>query len=138
MKQFNSKGQVATEYLLLIGFLLAVVGIAAIYALFIYHETIRINEAKNAVEILGTAADQAFTWGSGNALVVTLKLPSGVQSICADNNTLRLSINVTGGQNYVTYVTKPLLTPDCSLPTNEGRYSIRVAVEDTNVTFTEV
>jgi hypothetical protein len=138
MKQLNSKGQVATEYLLLVGFLLAVVGVASIYALFLYQETIKVNQAKNAVELLGATADQAFTWGSGNALIVNISLPYGVQEICADNNTLRLRLSVAGGENYATYVTKPSLTPNCNLPTIEGRYRIRVAVEDENVTFTEV
>ena len=138
MAKFTSKGQVATEYMLLIGFLLAIVGVASAYALFFYIESFKVSEARNTVTLLAETADQVYAWGPGNALTVNVTLPSGVQEICVKGNLVRLRLSTAGGDNYATGVTIPKLTPNCALPTAEGRYTFRVAVVDNNVTFTEV
>ena len=138
MAKFNDHGQVATEYLLLIGFLLAIVGVASAYALFFYNESFKVSEAKNTVTLMAETADQVYAWGPGNALTVSVTVPAGVQEICVHGHLVRLKLSMAGSDNYATGVTIPKLTPNCTLPTAEGRYVLRVAVVDNNVTFTEV
>ena len=67
MAKFSKRGQVATEYMLLIGFLLAIVGVASAYALFFYIESFKVSEARNTVTLLAETADQVYAWGPGNA-----------------------------------------------------------------------
>ena len=138
MTKKNARGQVAIEYLVLIIFLLGIVSLAAGYALFIYYDTVRVNQARNVVFQVGKAADQVYSLGPGNSLVIEVMLPAGIET---GSNTfgkeITYKVNMHGSPTDFIYETKGDLTPG-DLPINEGVHHIEIKVVDANITINEI
>ena len=136
MEKNTAAGQVATEYLILIGILLTALGIMAGYALTTYYETMRIHQATNAVETLASAADQVYALGQGNSTTVPISLPAGITESHVVGNEIYVVLEAFGTTGDIVAETKGPVSG--TLPTAEGTYRISVAVVDENVVLSEV
>ena len=131
----NKKAQIATEYLIMVGLLLVVVGALAGYSILMYYETVSINQAKDALEDLKIAVNRMYALGEGNSIVVKIVLPKGVTET-----------RVIGKGIYMTYTSfgstsEQLVETDAnvqgSIPTAEGVHYIEVRALDSNVSLSE-
>ena len=77
----NKKGQVATEYMLLIGVLLVIVALLSAYSFFVYNETIASKHLNNSLKNLKQGVNNVYYLGNGNSMVVEIIFPNGVSDI---------------------------------------------------------
>jgi len=131
-----SRGQVTTEYIILVGALLIILAIVASYALTVYYETVRVNQARNVVVTLGNAADSVYSLGPGNSTVVKISMPFGVTETRAQGKEIWITLETAGQQSdYVVATNGPV---SGTIPSSEGIHFVRVAVTDANVVLSEV
>ncbi|MEK6972993.1 MAG: hypothetical protein AABW72_03070 [archaeon] len=128
-KCFNEKGQIATEYVISMGVLLAVVAVITSYSFLTYAETMKMQNLSTSLEALGNAAKYVHAAGSGNSMLTKIKIPEGVISSSILGN--KLSITWKGSD--FTYALDFNLSG--SLPIAEGIYTMRVYANDASVAF---
>lgn len=78
---FGRKGQVATEYILITGFVLIAVTIIFTYSYVSNNQNIKITQANNAVDKLVNKADLIYALGPDNNQFVEVTFPRDVQRI---------------------------------------------------------
>lgn len=128
-KCFNKKGQIAMEYVISMGVLLAVVAVITGYSFLTYAETVKIQSLNTSLDALGNAAKYVHAAGSGNSILTKIKMPEGVVSSSVLGN--KLIINWKGSD--FTYALDFNLSG--SLPIAEGVYIMRVYANDASVAF---
>ncbi len=104
------KGQVATEYLLLIGVAFFVVIPIFYYALTNSSESIRMNEASNFVETIARTANVVYALGPGSQDYIEVTMPGGVESVSFERNEIILKIKIFGDVSDVFAESKANLT----------------------------
>jgi len=77
----RERAQVATEYLIVTGFILAVVTVIFAYSYISNSETMKVNLANNALDRLVNKADLVYALGPDNVHFVDIAFPRGIQSI---------------------------------------------------------
>jgi len=87
----KEKAQVATEYLIITGFILIVVTIIFSYAYISNSQNIRISQTSAALDKMVNAADLVYALGPGNIQYVNATFPQGIKTIqdiavCDDNS----------------------------------------------------
>lgn len=75
------KAQVATEYLLITGFILAIATVMFTYSYVSNNQNIRVSQANNALDKLANAADLVYATGPENVQFPEIILPSDIQVI---------------------------------------------------------
>ncbi|MDO8626858.1 MAG: hypothetical protein Q7K42_00190, partial [Candidatus Diapherotrites archaeon] len=91
MKKTNSKkskivGQVAMEYMMLIGFVLAGVIVIFMISNNTSQDVVTSNKIDSAVTNLGNAIDRVYSLGPGSRLYVEIDLPSNVRDKIIQGN----------------------------------------------------
>jgi uncharacterized protein (UPF0333 family) len=84
----NKRGQVAVEYMVLIGVLLLIVAFIAGYAILVYNETISTTQFQSSIKNLSDSVNNVYYLGNGNSMKVEFTIPSNVVSITFQNNTI--------------------------------------------------
>ena len=77
----EKRGQVSLEYLVLTGFILAVVAVLFSYSYISNSETIKVNQANTALDKLVNKADLVYALGPDNNHFVFVTFPIGIESI---------------------------------------------------------
>jgi len=107
----GKKGQVSTEYMVVTGFILAVVTVIFAYSYVSNSETIKVNQASNALDRMVNKADLVYALGPDNNHFVFVTFPEGVQmiqdvTICANGDNVHYGEGESScqgpGQGYVT------------------------------------
>jgi hypothetical protein len=80
-KEPNGRAQIATEYLIITIFLLAIITITFAYSFINYNQNINITQANNAIDALINKADYVYSLGPENSQFTWITLPVGTQSI---------------------------------------------------------
>ncbi len=75
------RAQVATEYLIITIFLLAIITITFAYSFINYDQNIKITQANNAIDSLINKADYVYSLGPENSQFTWITLPIGTKSI---------------------------------------------------------
>jgi len=130
------RGQVGTEYMVIIAVLLLSSGIMAAYALVNYNESIKISQLSQATSEIEAAIEQVYVAGPGNVLIVKIELPIGLQSVNITGSEAVYTITLLGGNTQFSISGSPDLFG--SLPTSEGIHYIRVESTSSGVTLSEV
>jgi hypothetical protein len=149
------KAQVATEYLLITGFILAIATVMFTYSFVTNNQNIRVNQANNAIDKLANAADLVYAMGPENVQFPEIILPTDVeliQDIAVCNNgenehaglgeeacdgagqngvyfgAIEMQVNLVGGTSTLSRPLKAEVELDTgsSFPTEEGFYRIKV------------
>jgi len=89
---FAEKAQIATEYIIITGFILVVVTIIFTYSYVTNNQSIRINQANNALDKMVNAADFIYAVGHDNNQFIDVTFPRDIKSIqditiCDDGST---------------------------------------------------
>ncbi len=77
----KKKAQVATEYLLITGFILVAVTLIFAYAYISNNQRIKISQTSTALDKMVNAADLVYALGPGNIQYVEATFPRGIESI---------------------------------------------------------
>lgn len=112
------RGQVALEYIILIGALFLALIPIFYYALQQSSQNIRMNEANDFVNTLAATADMVYALGPGSQDRVRVIIPSGVKSISVSGNEILLKLSIFGGVSDIYATTKANLTGE--LPVRKG------------------
>jgi len=124
------KGQVAIEYIILIGILLFITIPIFYYTLNQSKESTRISQAYDAVNAIANTADSVYALGPGNKRYIWVSMPSGVDSAEVENNEVVISLDVLGSSSDFVGLTNANLTAG-SLSTEEGSYRLEIEMLDT-------
>ncbi|MBT4870473.1 MAG: class III signal peptide-containing protein [Candidatus Diapherotrites archaeon] len=92
----NKRGQVAIEYMVLIGVLLTLVAFLSGYAFMVYNETISSSQFKSSTKSLADTINNVYYLGNGNSIAVDFVIPSNVTSIEFNNTQIVTHINSFG------------------------------------------
>ncbi len=95
----KSKGQVATEYLMLVGICLLIIAGLTGYAFIQYQDTVASSQAKETMKEIKEAVNKAYALGSGNAFIVKITIPNNVESFNASGRALRITTSLFGSSS---------------------------------------
>jgi len=76
----SSRGQVATENIMIIGVMLVIISALAGYSFFMYNDSVGNAQVQDSLKELRTAVNNVYALGEGNAIVVEITLPNSVTS----------------------------------------------------------
>ena len=130
------RGQVGTEYLMLIAVLLVALGVIFSFSLALYYDTLNLNKVQNSVAVLGEAIDRGFALGPGTVLYAKIELPDNVSSSAVSANEVSYTVQTLGGATDVYWTTRGTLNP-AILPTEAGMHEIKIEVTASGVDLSE-
>jgi uncharacterized protein (UPF0333 family) len=125
------RGQVAFEYMVLIGALLVVLIPLFHYVGYYSSQNIKIDKLDDAVQTIGRSADALYALGPGNRDFVWITLPGSIRGTDISNNEILITGFVYGGPSDFHYTTIGNLNG--SLPNERGTYKIKLEVLDNGV-----
>ena len=136
----KEKAQVATEYLLITGFILVAVTLIFAYAYISNSQNIKISQTSTALDKMVNAADLVYALGPGNIQYVEVVFPQGITEIkditvcesgvqgpteiCAmpdsvDFGAIEMTLNLFGGDTTITRGSRAELELDGTIPLGE-------------------
>lgn len=78
---FGKKGQVATEYIVLTGFILIIVTLGFTYSFVTNTQNIKVSQANTALDKMANAADLVYALGPDNVKYIEIVLPRDISVI---------------------------------------------------------
>jgi len=132
----NKRGQVATEYMLLIGVLLLIVAVLAAYSFFMYNETIATNHINNSMKDLKQGINNVYYLGNGNSMVVDIILPNGISDISLNGSAIVITKETFNVNSVDTIVTDATLIG--SVPATIGSHKILIENINGVVSLSEI
>ncbi len=127
------KGQIATEYIIIVGIVLLALIPIFYYAISESNRSTRINQANYVVNTLASRAESVYALGQGSRDYVYVNIPTGVKSYSLGNGTISLSFYSLGD---VLAVTKANVTG--IIPVVAGTYRLSIEMMDNNVVIGSV
>ena len=138
MNARESRGQAATEYLMLIGVLLMLAVPLWLYmnsAMASTSEELRTTYAENAVSEIVRAADMVYVQGAPAKTTVYVKFPENVESVSISGKSVLLLLSAGSGTTDVYDTSIANLTGALSI--HAGMHKISVVAIDSQVNITE-
>jgi len=128
----SSQGQVAFEYMIIVGLVLLFLIPLWAYLASVREDTIQeisTSYAESAVNKIASSADLVFSQGPPAKVRTTVYIPSGVSSTNIIDSTIIISVYSGAGISNVSALTIANITG--ALPTTEGNYQITIeAIDD--------
>jgi len=93
---YLKRGQIATEYLLLVGIALFAIMPIFYYSLSSSSETIRLNEADEFVNYIAKAADRVYSLGPGSQDYIQITVPGSTEEILFDRDEVIIKLSFRG------------------------------------------
>lgn len=136
----GKRGQISVEYLIVVGFVVAiVVGMLAIA--FFYtngiKDEIKINQIRDYAGNLVSTAETIFFAGEPSRTLIELYLPGGVQSIEILDDEVVITATTSSGTNIIGFPSDVPLDPSSSFSINEGVRRIQIIAGPGMVSFSE-
>lgn len=126
------KGQISTEYLIVVGFvtflIISVVGLAFFYSGSIT-DRIKLDQIQNFANKIISSAEQVFYAGEPSRVVINAYLPSGVEQIEIVNNDLVFNVSTSSGLTRIAFPGKVQIEGALSLDPGVKRINV-VALSD--------
>ncbi|MBI2672273.1 hypothetical protein HYX16_05040 [Candidatus Woesearchaeota archaeon] len=122
------KGQASFEYVIMVGVVLVLLIPIASYVIYHSSQTIKINQADDAVKSIAKKADTVYALGKGSKSFVSVILPSGIINTSINNNDIIIVLSIYGGKTEIIAHTKANLVG--SLPTLKGSLTIPIEMLD--------
>ena len=132
----NKKGQVATEYMLLIGVLLVIVALLSAYSFFVYNETIASKHLNNSMKNLKQGVNNVYYLGNGNSMVVEIIFPNGASDISLSGSAIIVTKETYSVVSTDTIVTDAILFG--TLPISIGSHDILIENINGDVNLSEI
>ena len=134
----EKKGQISIEYLIVVGFITALVigmvGIAFIYTGGIEDE-IKFNQLESFAKKLVSSAESVFYAGEPSKVEINAYLPRGVDGISIDNREIIFNITTSSGLNSIGYSSNVNVTG--SISPSEGTKRIQIIAQSDKVLITQ-
>ena len=115
------KYQAATEYLILVGTILAILIPVLYYFSYQSSNTLNLNDAQDVVSTLAKTADYVYSLGPGTKTNVLITIPEGVHNISIKGSEITLNL---GGYGEVVGISKANLTGNLS--SLKGTYQVKI------------
>jgi len=137
MKQ--KRGQISTEYLIVVGFIvfvvLTVLGIAMFYTNQI-QETVKINQLEKAARKIIFSAETTFYDGEPAKATIEAYFPIGIETISILNNEIVFNVSLSSGQNIISFPSSVPLQG--ALSKSSGLKKVQLTAKEGYVTITEI
>ena len=134
----KKRGQISTEYILLVGFIVFLVistlGIAFIYTAEIKDE-INFDEVERFANKVTSSAESVFYAGEPSRITIVGYVPEGVTSIQILSDQIVFNISTISGRNSLSYVSNVPLQGTIS--NTFGTKKLRIEAQQNQVTITE-
>ena len=138
MKGRGERGQISTEYLILVGFIvfvvISLVGFAAIYSSSA-RERIRFSNLATFANAIISNAEEVYYAGVPSKATITPYLPSGVGSIIIYPNEIVFNVSASGGTSIIGYTSNVPLSG--SISNSEGVKRIQVEAQASYASVSE-
>ena len=132
------KGQISTEYLIVIGFvtflIIGVLGVAFFYTGGV-SDRIKVDQVENYAKKIISSAESVFYSGQPSRVTINAYLPSGVENLEIEDNSLRITYTTNSGTNTVSYTSNVPIQG--SLSSNSGVKKINVVALANTVQLSE-
>jgi len=133
-----SRGQISTEYLIVIGFVtflvLGILGVAFFYTS-ITNDQIKVSQVSNLANKIISSAESVFYAGEPSKLTLTGYLPVGVNYFDIMSNEIVVSISTSSGVTVMSFSSNVPLSG--SVSSYEGVKRIGVLAQDDEVSIYE-
>jgi len=129
------KGQVATEYLTIVGIGLFIVTIVFYYTITYSSESVSVNQAKEAADTIAKAADYVYSVGVGSQTTIVINLPNRIVESHIKNKEILFKLGLKSGITDVYSITKGEVSG--ALPIRHGRHYITLNMTDDGVYIKE-
>ena len=128
---FKRRGQVALEYILLIGLIIAAILPIFYYSFSTIIHTIKMNKAYSMVNEIVETADMLYALGPGSQEVIVIGIPGGVESITIQDNEINIKMIIFSSTSDIFARSKANMNG--TLPTKSG--SLHVLMKNENNTI---
>ena len=132
------RGQISTEYLILIGFItfviIGVLGVAFFYTNAV-KDDIRFKQIQQFSEKIISSAESVFYSGEPSKITVTSYLPEGVNSIQIVGKEIIMNISTSSGQNIISYPSRVNLQG--AISANSGIKKIEITAQEDRVIISQ-
>lgn len=128
MTMLKKRGQVSTEYLMIVGIvLLLLIPIFYISAQKVNNE-VKVNQANDAVTSLARAVNVVYSLGPGTRRFIEITIPGAVESTEANGNLIQIKLHVFGGTSDVYALT--ITNVSGYIPSEKGTYHIPLEAQE--------
>ncbi|MFH0971076.1 MAG: hypothetical protein V1835_00765 [Candidatus Micrarchaeota archaeon] len=134
----NVRAQAAMEYMIMLGFAIAIILPLWLYVNSSVGETkqgLDVTYARVAVNKIKDAADSVYVQGPPAMAYLEIDMPDNVYSTSVSGREVMIKLNTRGGVSEIYAVS--IATMQGSLPTRAGRVRVRVKAETNFVNITE-
>ena len=123
------RGQVAFEYLVLVGVILAILLPLFHYVSNYSSENVKIEKAEDSVRALGRTADSLYALGPGNKDFVWVNLPGSITETNISGNQILIKMSTSGNPESDYYYTT-IAPVNGTIPTDKGTFKMVLEVLD--------
>lgn len=109
MRRIEKRGQIGTEYLIVVGFVTFAIMTTVVLAFFYSNQTkdkIRLNQVENFANQLINSAEAVFFAGEPSKDTVKLYLPEGVENVQISGSDIIISTRTSSGVNVRAFESK--------------------------------
>lgn len=132
------RGQVSTEYLIVVGFVvflvLGILGVAFFYTS-ITNDQIKVSQVSNLANKIVSSAESVFYAGEPSKLTITGYLPIGVNSFVIMQNEIVVSLSTSSGVTVMSFSSNVPLSGNIS--STEGVKRIEIKALQNEVSISE-
>jgi len=135
----NQKAQVAFEYMIIIGIVIAFLIPVWAYIAGVQQRTsteLSITYAKSAAENVANTANLVYSQGPPAKVNIMIFMPEGIEDVNITNNLINIKVRVGPAISNIYAESDALLNG--TLPTTEGNYRISIEATDSYVQITPV
>jgi len=134
----KKRGQISTEYLIVISFVtfvvLSTLGVAMYYSTSI-KDTIKINQIEKYAAKITSSSESTFYSGEPSRVTITAYLPDGVTSISIIDQSLVFEVTTKSGKNRLAFPSNVPISG--TLSTNPGVKRIQITAGVNSISLSE-
>ena len=130
-RNLEKRGQVALEYMLLIGLIIAVILPLFYYSFSTITQNTQMAKASTMVNTIVETADTLYALGSGSQELIVIEVPRGVENITIQGKEIIVKIRIFSGLSDVSAKSKTNMTGTL----NKTRGSWHVLIKNENNTI---
>ncbi len=132
---FNKKGQISAEYLIIMGFVLVALLPVFYYSLTNLNNNLRLNQANDMINRIAETADFVYFLGPGSQDTLSIVIPGGVESITLQGKEVAMKMRIFGSVSDFVAVTKATINGSISI--SQGTSNILIKNENNVIQITD-
>ncbi|MEK6895225.1 MAG: hypothetical protein AABX48_01775 [Nanoarchaeota archaeon] len=134
----NKNAQISTEYLILVGFVIFVLATAAGFAFFYTQnisDRVKLDQIQGFANKLISSSESVFYAGAPSKITLNAYLPSGIESINIENNSIVFNLSTSSGYTMMSFESNVEISGDLS--SSEGLKKIVITAQQNGVNIAE-